>query len=190
MERIDKRPCGTQACFDRLVRSDQLDRQSPNVALHTSSNSSCGRSRGLNNDTHCINQLQSMGLLCNHLSQILNNGISAFSISPFQHGGARSVLFKVTLLAYGDNFVSERTVRAFAKHSKARGHRVQTIKAAARHVCGSVSWQRRPSYDRRDVLLRPPCLCDPHDVSLVEWRVRQRHNYGRRQTKVTKGATR
>lgn len=81
------------------------------VALHTSSNSSCSTSRGPNNDTHSIDQLQFMGLLRDQLSRTLDDGIS-----PLQRGGARSVLFKVTLLAYGYTFVSKGTVRAFVKH--------------------------------------------------------------------------
>ncbi|KAK8038582.1 hypothetical protein PG993_006993 [Apiospora rasikravindrae] len=49
-------------------------------------------------------------LLWEQLEQSLDDGII-----PLDDGGARSVLFKVTLLAYGYTFVSKGTVQAFVE---------------------------------------------------------------------------
>ena len=90
-------PYCTQKCLLGLVKGQKLDPTCPNVGRH--------RRHG---DYHPVDHTQWLSMLHQQLKQSLDDGIT-----PLGHGGARGVLFKVTLLAYGYTFVSKGTVRAF-----------------------------------------------------------------------------
>lgn len=91
------RPYCTQKCLLSLVRGRKLDARCPNVGSH---------SRG--GGSHPVKHAQWLAMLRQQLEQSLDDGIT-----PLGQGGARGVLFKVTMLAYGYTFVSKGTVRAF-----------------------------------------------------------------------------
>ncbi|PCD22089.1 hypothetical protein AU210_015889 [Fusarium oxysporum f. sp. radicis-cucumerinum] len=91
----------TQKCLLGIVRGGFLDPKCPNVALHCKS---CASARA----RHPVNHEQWLRLLWKQLKQSLDDGIR-----PLGEGGARGVLFQVTLLAHGYTFVSKGTVRAF-----------------------------------------------------------------------------
>ncbi|RSL78243.1 hypothetical protein CEP52_017648 [Fusarium oligoseptatum] len=59
---------------------------------------------------HPVDHAKFLKLLQGQLERTLDDGIT-----PLGQGGARGVLFKVNLLAYGYTFVSKGTVRAFVK---------------------------------------------------------------------------
>lgn len=94
----------TQRCLLGLVKGELLDFNCPNVKLHARQ--------------HCVTDAHShpvdhnawLQLLQKQLKQSLDDGIT-----PLHLGGARGVLFKVTLLVYGYTFVCKGTVRAFIK---------------------------------------------------------------------------
>jgi hypothetical protein len=74
---------------------------------------------------HPIDHAKFLELLWEQLERSLDDGIT-----PLGQGGARGVLFKVSLLAYGYTFVSKGTVRAFVKdleHEVAVYERLQPI---------------------------------------------------------------
>lgn len=93
----------TQKCLLGLLEGGFLDPKCPNVALHRKG---CAHARA----HHPVNHTEWLGLLRKQLEQSLDDGIT-----PLGLGGARGVLFKVTLLAYGYTLVSKGTVRAFIK---------------------------------------------------------------------------
>ena len=127
------RPYCTQKCLLGLVKGGVLDPRCPNMSLHSrqpnNHRSHCrGPSRAC--ARHPIDHAEFLELLWEQLERSLDDGIT-----PLGHGGARGVLFKVTLLAYGYTFVSKGTVRAFAKdleHEAAVYKRLQPIQG--RHV--------------------------------------------------------
>ncbi|ENH66347.1 Reticulocyte-binding protein 2 like protein a [Fusarium oxysporum f. sp. cubense race 1] len=91
----------TQKCLLGMVKGGFLDPKCPNVALHCKS---CAPARA----RHPVDHKEWLRLLWNQLKQSLDDGIR-----PLGEGGARGVLFQVTLLAHGYTFVSKGTVRAF-----------------------------------------------------------------------------
>ncbi|PFH59658.1 hypothetical protein XA68_12063 [Ophiocordyceps unilateralis] len=93
----------TQKCLLGLVRGRLLDTACPNAALHVKKVSKRAR--------HALDQAQFLDLLWKQMKRTLDGGIT-----PLSEGGARGVLFKVTLLAYGYTFVAKGTVKAFIKH--------------------------------------------------------------------------
>jgi hypothetical protein len=93
----------TQKCLLGMVKGGFLDPKCPNVALHRKS---CASARA----RHPVNHEEWLRLLWKQLKQSLDDGIR-----PLGEGGARGVLFQVTLLAHGYTFVSKGTVRAFIK---------------------------------------------------------------------------
>ncbi|KAK2666719.1 hypothetical protein RAB80_017836 [Fusarium oxysporum f. sp. vasinfectum] len=93
----------TQKCLLGMVKGGFLDPKCPNVALHCKS---CAPARA----RHPVDHKEWLRLLWKQLKQSLDDGIR-----PLGEGGARGVLFQVTLLAYGYTFVSKGTVRAFIK---------------------------------------------------------------------------
>ena len=99
-----QRPFCTQKCLLGLVRGHALDRSCPNVSLHRRvrmhSRSTCHR--------HPIDHAKWLQLLRAQLKETLDRGITRLD-----KGGARGVLFKVTLLEYGYTFVSKGTIEAF-----------------------------------------------------------------------------
>jgi hypothetical protein len=108
------RPYCTQKCLLGLTKGGVLDPRCPNVSLHSKQpnnhRSHCrgpGRTRARH---HPIDHAKFLKLLREQLERTLDGGIT-----PLGQGGARGVLFKVILLAYGYTFVSKGTVRAFVK---------------------------------------------------------------------------
>ncbi|KAK2675190.1 hypothetical protein RAB80_002234 [Fusarium oxysporum f. sp. vasinfectum] len=93
----------TQKCLVGMVKGGFLDPKCPNVALHCKS---CAPARA----RHPVDHKEWLRLLWIQLKQSLDDGIR-----PLGEGGARGVLFQVTLLAHGYTFVSKGTVRAFIK---------------------------------------------------------------------------
>jgi hypothetical protein len=93
----------TQKCLLGMAKGGFLDPKCPNVTLHRKS---CAPARA----RHPVNHEEWLRLLWKQLQQSLDNGIR-----PLGEGGARGVLFQVTLLAHGYTFVSKGTVRAFIK---------------------------------------------------------------------------
>ncbi|KAJ9413848.1 hypothetical protein QL093DRAFT_2503287 [Fusarium oxysporum] len=94
----------TQKCLVGMVNGGFLDPKCPNVALHGKSCAPAARAR------HPVDHKEWLRLLWMQLKQSLDDGIR-----PLGEGGARGVLFQVTLLAHGYTFVSKGTVRAFVK---------------------------------------------------------------------------
>ncbi|KAF6527438.1 hypothetical protein HZS61_010482 [Fusarium oxysporum f. sp. conglutinans] len=96
----------TQQCLLRLKTGGYLDLDCPNAVLHkaTAGGKGCpnGRIR------HPISYQKWFEHLRKQLVYSLDDGIV-----PLGMGGARGVLFQVTLLKYGYTFVSKGTVRAF-----------------------------------------------------------------------------
>ncbi|KAJ0126620.1 G1/S-specific cyclin CCN1 [Fusarium oxysporum f. sp. albedinis] len=98
----DRQYC-TQKCLLGMVKGGFLDPKCPNVALHCKR---CAPARA----RHPVDHEEWLRLLWKQLKQSLDDGIR-----PLGEGGARGVLFQVTLLAHGYTFVSKGTVRAFIK---------------------------------------------------------------------------
>lgn len=74
---------------------------------------------------HPIDHAKFLELLWEQLKRTLDDGIT-----PLGLGGARGVLFRVSLLAYGYTFISKGTVRAFVRdleHEAAIYQRLQAI---------------------------------------------------------------
>ncbi|EXL90019.1 hypothetical protein FOIG_16705 [Fusarium odoratissimum NRRL 54006] len=86
-----------------MAKGGFLNSKCPNVALHCKS---CAPAR----TRHPVNHEEWLRLLWKQLKQSLDDGIR-----PLGEGGARGVLFQVTLLAHGYTFVSKGTVRAFIR---------------------------------------------------------------------------
>ncbi|RMJ01447.1 hypothetical protein CDV36_015808 [Fusarium kuroshium] len=110
----DRQYC-TQACLLGLLRGGPLDPRCPNVESHIGSDGGChggcrGRTRGCTRTRHPVSHSMWLQLLRKQLRQSLDAGITKLG----RHG-ARGVLFKVTLLAYGYTFVCKGTVRAFIR---------------------------------------------------------------------------
>ncbi|KAF4467396.1 hypothetical protein FALBO_5729, partial [Fusarium albosuccineum] len=97
----------TQKCLLGLLKGSFLDSKCPNVALHRKS---CAHAHARARARHPVGHAEWLQLLWKQLEQSLDDGIE-----PLGLGGARGVLFKVTLLAYGYTFVGKGTVRAFIK---------------------------------------------------------------------------
>ncbi|KAH6658643.1 hypothetical protein BKA67DRAFT_512165 [Truncatella angustata] len=98
-----EQPYCSQRCLSGLVQGGFLDLNCPNVALHRKGDTG-GR------EHHPVDHAEWIRLLWKQLEQSLDDGIT-----PLGNGGARSVLFRVTLLTYGYTFVSKGTVQAFVK---------------------------------------------------------------------------
>ncbi|KAJ2896006.1 hypothetical protein MKZ38_005978 [Zalerion maritima] len=113
----DQKYC-TQNCLLGLVRGGFLDLECPNVALHRrqdgcddrdrNSRRARTQARACTRLRHPVNHAKWLQLLRKQLERSLDDGIT-----PLGEGGARGVLFQVTLLAYGYTFISKGTVRAF-----------------------------------------------------------------------------
>ncbi|KAJ6437107.1 glycoside hydrolase family 5 protein [Purpureocillium lavendulum] len=99
-----RRPFCTQKCLLGLVRGHGVDRSCPNVSLHCRGKRYLGRGA----IRHPIDHAEWLQLLHAQLKETLDRGIT-----PLEKGGARGVLFKVTLLAYGYTFVSKGTIQVF-----------------------------------------------------------------------------
>ncbi|KAK7959744.1 uncharacterized protein PG986_004598 [Apiospora aurea] len=107
--------------FWELVLGRLLDSTYPNVSLH-------GKGDAGNRGHHPASHDEWIRLLWEQLEQSLDDGII-----PLDDGGARSVLFKVTLLAYGYTFVSRGTVQAFVEdlgHEAAVYRRLRPLQGA------------------------------------------------------------
>ncbi|KAF6807795.1 hypothetical protein CPLU01_15753 [Colletotrichum plurivorum] len=107
------KPYCTQKCLLGLVRGGVLDPGCPNILLHSrkpSDDHGYNHGSGRADARHPIDLAGFMKLFGEQLKQTLDDGIT-----PLGQGGARGVLFKTSLLAYGYTFVSKGTVRAFIK---------------------------------------------------------------------------
>ncbi|KAF3351634.1 hypothetical protein VDGD_05194 [Verticillium dahliae] len=116
----DRQYC-TQKCLLAMVRGGFLDLHCPNVALH---HKSCVSARA----RHPVDHVEWLRLLRKQLEQSLDDGIK-----PLGEGGARGVLFQVTLLAHGYTFVSKGTVPAFItdlEHEASVYDRLKSIQGA------------------------------------------------------------
>ncbi|KAJ4308780.1 hypothetical protein N0V84_011896 [Fusarium piperis] len=102
----DREYC-TQKCLLGLVSGGFLDPVCPNVALHCRQDG-CDRTHACTPTRHPVDHAEWLRLLWKQLERSLDDGIT-----PLGEGGARGVLFRVTLLVYGYTFVSKGTVRAF-----------------------------------------------------------------------------
>ncbi|KAK1657140.1 hypothetical protein BDP55DRAFT_567888 [Colletotrichum godetiae] len=103
-------PYCTQKCLLGLVGGAVLDSACPNKLLHCekpANNRRCRR-RERADVHHPIDQTGFLRLLREQLKRSLDRGIV-----PLRQNGARGILFKVSLLAYGYTFVSKGTVEAF-----------------------------------------------------------------------------
>ncbi|KAH7118405.1 hypothetical protein EDB81DRAFT_848123 [Dactylonectria macrodidyma] len=106
-------PFCTQKCLLGLVRGGTLDPRCPNLALHNRPGNNHRSNRHGSRRAcaaHPIAHTDFVELLREQLERTLDD-----RITPLASGGARGVLFKVTLLAYGYTFVSKGTVLAFIK---------------------------------------------------------------------------
>ncbi|KAJ6436398.1 protein kinase-like domain [Purpureocillium lavendulum] len=99
-----RRPFCTQKCLLGLVRGHALDRSCPNVSRHCQGQTHIGRGT----TRHPIDHAKWLQLLHAQLKETLDRGIT-----PLEKGGARGVLFKITLLAYGYTFVGKGTIQVF-----------------------------------------------------------------------------
>ncbi|TWU71093.1 hypothetical protein ED733_002868 [Metarhizium rileyi] len=95
----------TQKCLLGLVRGYALDQSCPNAAIHRHGATTHHDGAALR---HPVDHAQWLNLLRAQLETTLDDGIT-----PLKQSGARCVLFKVTLLAYGYTFVSKGTIEAF-----------------------------------------------------------------------------
>lgn len=113
----------TQACLIGLVRDGHLDPKCPNVSLHR-------KTGGQSQAHHPLRHEEWLQLLRKQLEHSLDNGITRL-----RNCGARGVLFRVNMLAYGYVFVSKGTVRAFVRdleHEAIVYKRLQSIQG--KHV--------------------------------------------------------
>ncbi|KAF5020432.1 hypothetical protein F66182_7559 [Fusarium sp. NRRL 66182] len=96
----------TQQCLLGLKKGDYLDPDCPNAILHKAAS---GAKRGSNGRfRHPISHQKWLEQLRGQLAHSLDDGIV-----PLGMGGARGVVFQVTLLKYGYTFISKGTVQAF-----------------------------------------------------------------------------
>jgi len=91
----------TQKCLLGLIRSEPLDPRCPNVSLHRQ-----GRRKG--SQYHLLNHRMWLTLVRNQLARSLDD-----DLDPLRKGGARGVLFRVTLSSHGYTFVAKGTVPTF-----------------------------------------------------------------------------
>ncbi|RCI17317.1 hypothetical protein L249_3238 [Ophiocordyceps polyrhachis-furcata BCC 54312] len=142
----------TQACLLGLVRGGALDRRCPNVASHCGSEAYSRK--------HRVSHAKWLQLLTEQMRRTLDGGIEKLG-----KGGARGVLFKVTLLAYGYTFVCKGTVNAFVpdlEHEAAVYKRLEPVQGV--HVpvfLGAVDLRkvgRTYYYDHRVYVIHMTCL--------------------------------
>ncbi|KAK3338662.1 hypothetical protein B0T25DRAFT_561127 [Lasiosphaeria hispida] len=106
----------TQNCLLGLVGSGLLDERCPNATLHRPSP---------HYTRHPIDHVTFLRLLRDQFQKTLDDGLVQLN-----KGGARGVLFRVTLLKYGYTFVSKGTVEAFVpdlEHEAAVYHRLRPL---------------------------------------------------------------
>ncbi|KAG6128396.1 hypothetical protein E4U38_005714 [Claviceps purpurea] len=101
-------PYCSQKCLLGLVGGDHLDPTCPNVRLHCQSE---GCNAGYHHKRHSINHSEWLSLLWDQFQQSLDVGMTYTGAF-----GARGMVFKVTLLAYGYTFVSKGAISAHAKY--------------------------------------------------------------------------
>ena len=122
-EGMENRAYCSHKCLRGLVVGETVDLGCPNMALHKMQDvKDVEDAEGM---CHSISHAKFLSLLSEQLERTLDHGIQ-----PLKQGGARGVLFKVTLLAYGYTFVSKGTVQAFVKdfkHEAAVYQRLSTL---------------------------------------------------------------
>ncbi|KAG6247019.1 hypothetical protein E4U24_003383 [Claviceps purpurea] len=99
-------PYCTQRCLLGLVRGELLDSKCPNVMLHCQGEAD-------SHSRHPINHSDCLSLLRDQFKHSLDEGITYDGIF-----GSFSMLFKVTLLAYGYTFVSKGTISTLVERLK------------------------------------------------------------------------
>jgi hypothetical protein len=128
----------TQKCLLGLVRGGILDENCPNVSIH--------RGDCHTNRNHLITYSAWLRLLREQLSQTLDD-----NIEPLWTQGARGIMFKVTLGAYGYTVLSKGTVLAFVEdlqHEAVVYQRLQRLQGVCVPVfLGSVDLDRPYYYD-------------------------------------------
>ncbi|POR32435.1 Uncharacterized protein TPAR_07370 [Tolypocladium paradoxum] len=110
----------TQKCLLGLVNGRELDQECPNVTSHR---------RKKDSARHPVTHTKWLQLLYEQLERSLDDGIQRLD-----EGGARGVLFQVTLMAYGYTFVSKGTVSAFIRdlrHEAAVYERLRPVQGVA-----------------------------------------------------------
>ncbi|KAK8142902.1 hypothetical protein G3M48_008004 [Beauveria asiatica] len=109
----------TQKCLAGMVNGRLLDPKCPNLISHNKGYTKTGPGQ------HPVSHSEFLGLLERQLKDSLDDGIT-----PLGVGGARGVLFQVSLLAYGYTFISKGTIRAFINdldHERAVYERLRPI---------------------------------------------------------------
>ncbi|KAM3563056.1 hypothetical protein ARSEF4850_002523 [Beauveria asiatica] len=109
----------TQKCLLGMVNGRLLDPKCPNLLSHNKGYTKIGPGQ------HPVSHSEFLRLLERQLKDSLDDGIT-----PLGVGGARGVLFQVSLLAYGYTFISKGTIRAFIKdldHERAVYERLRPI---------------------------------------------------------------
>ncbi|KAK2051460.1 hypothetical protein LY76DRAFT_599321 [Colletotrichum caudatum] len=174
----EHKPYCTQKCLLGLVRGGVLDSKCPNNFFHSGKPSDnrrhdhgSGRVDARADTRHPIDHTEFMKLLREQLERTLDDGVT-----PLGQGGARGVLFKVSLLAYGYTFVSKGTVQAFIKdlqHEAAVYDRLRPIQGT--HVpvfLGAIDLQplnRIYYYDHRVYVVHMTFLSwGGHDLHVIE----------------------
>ncbi|KAL8931939.1 MAG: hypothetical protein Q9216_007018 [Gyalolechia sp. 2 TL-2023] len=104
----------TQACLFGLVRRSVVDEECPNAALHPRKES--------DPSLHLIDRKTFRTLVQNQLSETLDD-----YITDLQIGGARGMLFQITLASHGYVFVSKGTVDVFVSDLKHEGRIYQRL---------------------------------------------------------------
>ena len=148
-------PYCTQKCLIGLVRGGRLDTCCPNVRLHRTKSGAC-----TSTSRHPMTHDRFLRLLEKQLEKSLDDGVDALG-----DGGARGVLFRITLLAYGYTFVAKGTVRAFIKHlehESAVYERLQAIQGSLVPVfLGTIdlrSMDKIYYYDHRVYVVHLTCM--------------------------------
>ncbi|KAI1308250.1 hypothetical protein F5Y03DRAFT_383429 [Xylaria venustula] len=181
--RGDSRPDGqrrrycTQQCLLGLVNRGPLDPRCPNVRLHHPRQSDVlhNYARAL----HPVRHDEWLRQLSQQLEQSLDDGVTKLG-----EQGARGVLFRVTMLAYGYTFVCKGTVQSFItdlEHESAVYERLRPVQGNSVPVfLGSIdlrSIHRTYYYDHRVYIIYMMFLswggCSLDGVNLVDGRKEQ-----------------
>ncbi|KAK1654920.1 hypothetical protein BDP81DRAFT_416810, partial [Colletotrichum phormii] len=167
-------PYCTQKCLLGLVSGGVLDSGCPNNFFHNRKPSDGRRhdhSSGRPDTRHLIDHTRFVKLLREQLERTLDDGII-----PLGQGGARGVMFKVSLLEYGYTFISKGTVQAFIndlEHEAAVYERLRPLQGTYLPVfLGAIDLRplnRTYYYDHRVYVVHMTFLSwGGHDLSTIE----------------------
>jgi hypothetical protein len=131
------RPYCTQACLLGLLSGGYFDENCPNVSIHR---------KGQSHRSHLITHNTWLRLLREQLARTLDD-----NVEPLWKQGARGIMFKVTLEAYGYTVIAKGTVLAFLKdlqHEAVVYQRLQHLQGICVPVfLGSVDLKQPYYYD-------------------------------------------